>query len=63
MKEKTKQIPLRMPESLHKRIGHVAVDRGTNLTHCILSLLAERLEELEACHMSVPIDLHVPKED
>jgi hypothetical protein len=60
--EKIKQMILRMPDSLHKRIGHIAVDRGTNLTHCIVSLLLERLEELEGGHNPFPTGQHVPKE-
>jgi hypothetical protein len=62
MQEKIKQMPLRMPLSLHKRIGHEAIERGTSLTRCILNLLDERLAELEDCHKSVPIDQHVQKE-
>jgi predicted HicB family RNase H-like nuclease len=61
-KEKVKQMILRMPDSLHKRIGHVAVDRGTNLTHCLISLLQERLEELEGNHKPSPTGQHVRKE-
>ena len=55
---KIKQFPLRMPEELRKRIGHVAVERGICLTHCIIDLLRERLEELEECHTSVPNEQH-----
>ena len=61
-KEKTKQMILRMPDSLHKRIGHVAVDRGTNLTHCLISLLRERLEELEGDRKPSPSGQHVQRE-
>ena len=54
VQERNKQLCLRMSLELHKRIGHVAVNRGTCLTHCILNLLEERLEELEVSHESVP---------
>ena len=61
-KEKIKQFPLRMTEDMRKQIGHVAVERGICLTHCIIDLLRERLEELEAYRMPVPNEQRVRKE-
>jgi predicted HicB family RNase H-like nuclease len=59
MEEKIKQMTHRMPESLRKRIGHEAVERGINVNQCINVLLEEALE---ACHAPVPKCQSVPKE-
>jgi predicted DNA binding CopG/RHH family protein len=59
VQEKIKQITHRMPESLHKRIGHEAVERGLNVTRCINVLLEEALA---ACRDPVPKDQNAPKE-
>jgi predicted HicB family RNase H-like nuclease len=54
-----KQIALRMDESLHKRIGHEAVERETSVTQCIIALLEEALA---TSHRSAPTCQHVQKE-
>ena len=38
-----KQIALRMPDEIHKRLRHEAVEMDTNLTQCVLRLLEEAL--------------------
>ena len=38
-----KQMALRMPDEIHKRLRHEAVEMDTNLTQCVLRLLEEAL--------------------
>lgn len=52
-----KQMALRIPEELHKRVRHEAVERGTNTTQCVIALLEEALAKH---HASAPTVQHGP---
>lgn len=54
-----KQMTLRMPEELHRRVGHEAVERDISVTHCIIALLEEALA---ACRTYPPTDRRARKE-
>ena len=47
-----RQMYLRMPEELHKRLRHEAAEDDVSLNQCILNLLGEALE---VRHVSVPM--------
>ena len=54
-----KQIALRMPDEIHKRLRHEAVEMDTNLTQCVLRLLEEALA---ARHVEPPNLRHAQQE-
>lgn len=45
--EKTREIHVRIPMSLHKQLAHAAVDRNLSLTQLAATALALGLERLE----------------
>lgn len=54
-----KQMTLRIPDNLRKKVGHEAVEREMNVNQCIIVLLEEALE---ASRLRTPSKTHAPQE-